>query len=302
MRGLPDATGLEREAEGPLQGRAAHGLGGRGRALAGVAFGREEQARMAMRLPELAQEDQRALGQRDVTVLVPLAAADVEEQALRINVAHFQLEPFAQPEAAGIDGGQGDALIEGAHALEEAAHLGGRENDGQFELGISADQCHLGRPGTAQGFLPEQLEGAEGLGGSLPGDPLDGLEMNEVLAELLGTDLIGRTIEVLAQLPDTGEVGLLGAGPDGQQLQVVGEGIEDCVGDGLFLCMVVLNQLLLSVVSGAARMPAGRRTACRSAHREETLKHVSRLRPGLWPWRSRPAPPRSGFVQHPKGM
>lgn len=242
MRGLPDATDLEREAESPLQGRAAHGRGGRGRALARMAFGREEQARMAMGFPLLAQEFQRALGQRHVTVLVALAAADVEEHATGVNVAHLQLEPFAQPEAAGIDRGQGDAVIEGGHALEEAAHFGGGEDDGQLELGISADQCHLGRPGTAQGFLPEEFDGAEGLGGGLPGDLLDGLEMKEVLAELLGADLIGRAIEVLAQLPDTGEVGLLGAGTDGQELQVVGEGMEDCVGDGLFLCMVVLNE------------------------------------------------------------
>ena len=65
--------------------------------------------------------------------------------------------------------------------------------------------------------------------------------MNEVLAELLGADLIGRTGEELTELTDTGVVGLFGAGTDGQELQVVGEGIEDCVRDELFLCMVVLN-------------------------------------------------------------
>jgi len=221
----------------------------------------------------------------------------VQEHATGVNVAHLQFDPFAQTEAAGIDGGQGDAMIQGGHALEEAAHLGGRENDGQFELGIGADQFHLGRPGAAEGFFPEEFEGAEGLGGGLPGDPLDGLEMNEVLAELLGADLIGRTIEMFTQLPDTGEIGLLGAGTDGQKLQVGGEGIEDCVRGGLFLCMVVLNQTLFCVVSGAARMPSGRRPGYRSEPRHETSEYIVCLRPGLWPWRSRSAPPRSGFVQ-----
>jgi hypothetical protein len=132
-------------------------------------------------------------------------------------------------------------MIQGGHAFEDAAHLGGREDDGQFELGVGADQFHLGRPGAAKGFLPEKLDRAEGLGGGLPGDLLDGLEMNEVLAELLGADLIGRTVEVFAELSNAGVVGLFGAGTDGQELQVVGEGIEDCVRDELFLCIVVLN-------------------------------------------------------------
>jgi hypothetical protein len=65
--------------------------------------------------------------------------------------------------------------------------------------------------------------------------------VQEVLAELLGTDLIGRTLKMFAELADAGVVGLLGAGPDGQELQVVGEGMEDCVREGLFLCMVVLD-------------------------------------------------------------
>jgi hypothetical protein len=188
-------------------------------------------------------------------------------------------------------------MIQGGHLVEDAAHLGGGENDGQFELGIGADQFHLGRPGAAEGFLPEELDRAEGLDGGLPGDLLDGLEMNEVLAKLLGADLIGRTIEMFTELTDAGVVGLLGAGTDGQELQVLGEGIEDCVRDELFLCMVVLFNGCSVLVSGAARMPSGRRTACRSAPRDEISECHSNQPAGLWPWRSRPAPPRSGFVQ-----
>jgi hypothetical protein len=73
-------------------------------------------------------------------------------------------------------------------------------------------------------------------------------------------ELIGGTGEELTELADAGVVGLLGAGPDRQELQVLGEGIEDCVRDGLFLCMVVLNERCFVLVSGAARMPSGRRT------------------------------------------
>jgi hypothetical protein len=163
-------------------------------------------------------------------------------------------------------------MIEGGDVAEDAAHLGGRENDGQFELRIGADESHLGRPGAAESFLPEEFDRAERLGGGLPGDLLDGLEVNEVLAKLLGAELIGGTIEVLAQLADAGVVGLLGAGTDRQELQVVGEGIKDCVREGLFLCMVVWNERCSVLVSGAARMPSGRRTEYRSAVRDEITK------------------------------
>jgi hypothetical protein len=96
--------------------------------------------------------------------------------------------------------------------------------------------------------------------------------VQEVLAELLGTDLIGGTGEKLTELADAGVVGLLGAGPDGQELQVVGEGMEDCVRGGLFLCMAVLTVVSFGSVSGAARRPSGRRPECRSAPRDEITK------------------------------
>jgi hypothetical protein len=77
------------------------------------------------------------------------------------------------------------------------------------------------------------------LGGSLTGDLLDGLEMDEVLAELLGADLIGGGGEELTELTDAGEVSLLGACADGQEFQVLGEGIKDGVGRTFFICMVL---------------------------------------------------------------
>ena len=191
MRGLLHAAGLEGEAKGALQSRTIQRFSGRGRALAGAAFGGEEQARMAMGLPLFAQEFERALGQRDVTILVALAGADVEKQALRINVADLQLEAFAQTQPAGVDRSQGDAMIEGGHVAEDAAHLGSGENDRQFELRVGAGEGHLGGPGPAEGLLPKELDRAQRLGGRLPGDLLDRLEMEKVLAELLGADLIG---------------------------------------------------------------------------------------------------------------
>ena len=80
-------------------------------------------------------------------------------------------------------------------------------------------------PDAFEGLLPEELEGADDLGGSLAGDFLCGLEMDAVLAELLGRNQIGRFGVELTELAQAGEVGLFGAGADGEELEVIGEGI-----------------------------------------------------------------------------
>jgi hypothetical protein len=239
MGGFLDAAGLEREPEAPLQRGAAHGFCGRGRAEAAVTLGGKEQRGMVVGFPLLAQQLQSALGQRNVTVLVAFARADVQEHPRGINVADLQLEPFTQTQATGVDGGETNALIQQGDASQHAACLRGRKDDGQFELSIGADECDLGGPGLAESFLPEEFDGAERLGGSLAGDLLDRLEMDEVLAQLLGGDQSGGLAEELAELADAGEVGLFGAGPDWQERQVLGEGIKDGVRGTFFICMRV---------------------------------------------------------------
>jgi hypothetical protein len=224
VRLLFDAAGLEGKAEGPLQRGTAQRFGSGAGAQPTVPLGRKEQCGMAMRFPLLAQEQQRALGQRDIAVLVAFAAADVNEPPLRINVADLQAQPFAQPQAAGVDEAQADAMIQGGHQGQKAADLVGGENDRQLELGVGAGQFHFGRPGAAQGFFPEELDGADGLGAGLAGDFFVLLEMDAVLAEVFGREQVRGLVVMLAELADTGVIGLLGARADGQELQVIGEG------------------------------------------------------------------------------
>jgi len=79
-------------------------------------------------------------------------------------------------------------LVQGGGAREDVANLLGREDHGQFESGLSANQFQFRRPDSPQAFLPKEFNRAKGLGGSLAGDFLDALEMDEILAELLGAD------------------------------------------------------------------------------------------------------------------
>ena len=201
---------------------------------------------MPMGRPELAQQFERALRQGHVTVAVAFAGPDVQEHAFGVDVANLQLEGFTQAQAAGIDRGQGDAVVQSPHPGENAAYLGGRENDWQLELGCGTRKLQLGRPGALERFLPEEFDGAQDLGGALAGEAPFGLEINEILTELLRADQLGRAVEVVSQLAHTGPIALLTARLEREQRQVIGEAFQDCVGVTFFICIGQL-QLILTV-------------------------------------------------------
>ena len=79
------------------------------------------------------------------------------------------------------------------------------------------------RPGTFEGFFPEQLDGADGLGAGLAGDVLVALEIDAVLTDVLGREQVGRFAVELTELADAGVVSLFGTRADGQEFEIVGE-------------------------------------------------------------------------------
>ena len=237
MGGFFDAAGAQGQTEAALQGGAAHRFGGGGRAQAAVAFGGEEPAGMAVGAPELAQPLEGALRQGHEAVPIAFAGADVEEHPLGIDVTDFQPEGFAQTQTAGVNRGQGHPMVQGGDPGDNLAHFAGREDDGQFELRRSAGELQLGGPDALEGFLPEELDGAQGLRGSLAGEAPLGLEIDEILTELFGADLIGGAVKVFGQVTDAGPVTLLAAGQEGQQGQVLGEAVQNCVWGTFFICI-----------------------------------------------------------------
>ena len=225
MRGLLHAAGAQGEPKGALEGGAIHRLGRGGGTLAAVAFGREEELGMPVGLPLLAQPVERALGQRDVAVGLALAAADVEEPALGIDVRHLEVQPFAEAQTAGVNGQKANALIERGDLRENRAHLSRREDDREFELAIGADELDFGGPRLPERLFPEELDRAERLRGGLAGHLLLGLEMEEVLAEFFGRDALGRLGEELAELADAGPVAQDAAFRQREKAEIVEEAV-----------------------------------------------------------------------------
>ena len=192
---------------------------------------------MSVGAPELAQQFEGALRQGHVTVAIAFAGPDVEEPALGVDVADFQLEGFAQTQAAGVNRGQSHPMVQGGDPGDNGAHLTRREDDGQLELGRGAGKLQLGGPNALERFLPEEFDRAQSLGGSLAGKAPLGLEINEILAELLGADPVGRAVKVFGQVAHTGPVTLLAAGLERQEGQILGEAVQYCVGGTFFICI-----------------------------------------------------------------
>jgi len=92
-------------------------------------------------------------------------------------------------------------------------------------LGIGPNQFQFVRPGAPEGFFPEQFDGADGLSAGLAGDLLVGLEMDAILADLFGAKQLGGFGVKLTELADARVIGRFGPWADGQELEVVGEGI-----------------------------------------------------------------------------
>ena len=180
---------------------------------------------VTMRPPELTQQIQRASGHRNVTIPIAFASTNMEEHPFSIDVLHSQSQPFAQAQAAGIDGGQADSMIQSFDRSEDLPHLLGREDHGEFQLRIGPDQFDFLGPGTAEGFLPEEFDGAQRLGGRLPRDLLLGLQEDEILPEFIRGNLIGGLGEMLAELSHAGPVGFLGAGTVREELEIFGESL-----------------------------------------------------------------------------
>ena len=82
-------------------------------------------------------------------------------------------------------------MIEKGDFGDDRAHFRRREDNRQFEYRRGTSKFQFSGPGALQGFLPEELDGTQSLGGALAGKVPLALEIDEILAEFLGTDQLG---------------------------------------------------------------------------------------------------------------
>lgn len=65
--------------------------------------------------------------------------ADVKEHAVAVDVADLEVETFAEPEAAGVEGGEEDLMARKFDVIEQESGFLTGENDREFEMGSGLD-------------------------------------------------------------------------------------------------------------------------------------------------------------------
>jgi hypothetical protein len=71
------------------------------------------------------------LGQRDIAVLGALAAVDMDHHALAVDIGDFEMEAFVKAQAAGVDGGEIDVVVEGFDVGQNTSDFFGAQDGGQ---------------------------------------------------------------------------------------------------------------------------------------------------------------------------
>ena len=176
-----------------------------------AAGGGEEPGGMAMGGPVFAEGLERARRQRDEAVLGALAAMDVDHHAGGVDVADLEVEALGEAEAQRIDGPEVGAVVGCTDGGDESSDLVSGEDVGEAFLPRDAEALE-GGPVSGGGVRIEELDAAVSDAEGSGGEVAVVLEVEEILAELLLGEAVGRGAEVLGEHADGTEVGVLGAG------------------------------------------------------------------------------------------
>jgi len=84
---------------------------------------REEQTWVFVSLPVETKELQNGSRQRDIAIVVTFAVSDVKEHAVNVDVADLEVETFAEPQAAGVEGGEEDSMARKLDVIEQESDL-----------------------------------------------------------------------------------------------------------------------------------------------------------------------------------
>ena len=162
-----------------------------------------------MGAPVVAQQREGRLRQGHVPVVLSLPG-HMDEPTGAVDLGHLEASPFQEPQATGVDRDETDPVDREAHEVENAPDLLATEHDGQ-RVRLRRAHQRQARERLAERVLDEELDAAQGDRDGGPRVVPVLREMEEVLAQLLVGHEVRRLVEVLRQLADGADVGLLGA-------------------------------------------------------------------------------------------
>jgi hypothetical protein len=124
------------------------------------------------------------------------------------------MQPLAESDSHRVDGLEVDAVVGRADGGDEASDLVDGEDVGEPLLPGDAE-AFQGRPVARDGVRIEGLDAAVGDAEGSGGEVAIVLDVEEIVAELGFGKAVGRGVEMVGELSDGTEVGLLSAPGDG---------------------------------------------------------------------------------------
>ncbi len=192
---LVNASILDRRAKGALHAILKHGLGRGGDRPSRAVEGREQPDGVAMGAPVGAQQQQRALGQRHIAILVAFAALDVQQHTSAIDLRYGQGDAFHQAQPAGIDDAQTDTVAGTLDAGQNSLDFLNTEHGRQLVLGGWTQEVK-GRPRPLKGALKQELDRTERDGYGAAGGVALVAQKEEILTQLVLGDVVRSFAEM----------------------------------------------------------------------------------------------------------
>lgn len=156
---------------------------------------RKQPLRVAMLAPQRAQGVVREVGQRYQSVLMPLAAPDVDLAVRAVNVADLKRDGLPEAKAHRVGHQQENAVAQFARGADQLLDLSAGENIREGLNTGSLDEIEPG-PVALQDVLPEELEAVAIDLHRAPGMRVD--EFGEVGLQLRRGEPVGAAVKALS--------------------------------------------------------------------------------------------------------
>ena len=184
---------------GVLNGLGVDGLASEADVLAAVTGRRKEEATIAVREPVATQHLERALRKRHAAIDRALSPAHVHERTSSVDVTDLKGDALGEPEAEGVDGPKAGSTPGATDRLDDAMDLLDAQHRRQLRLrryAKSFERLPVARHGDLEELLDATVGDLQRPGGELAVDA----KVNEVLADLVFGNRVGRLLEELREL------------------------------------------------------------------------------------------------------
>jgi hypothetical protein len=160
-----------------------------------AAQGWEEELRMAVGYPIVAEQVEGGLGERDVTILGAFATVDMDHHAGGVDIGDFEMESFVKSEAAGVYGGKIGIVLEGLDSGQNASDFFHAENGRKASFGLGSEDSE-DMPVALEDMLVEEAYPAIADPHGIGRPVISVFAVEEIILELFfGNEIGGLAVE-----------------------------------------------------------------------------------------------------------